>query len=87
MCVGRPLNKNPNSKPYSGNWIFVKPRDMKSIRITYQGEKSKKAWVNELDKIIKDSEKRGWVTSLSREGVDEDAPTVDEYAPPDFLAF
>ena len=60
---------------------------MKSIRITYQGEKSKKAWVNELDKIIKDSEKRGWVTSLSREGVDEDAPTVDEYAPPDFLAF
>jgi len=86
MRVNRPLNKNPTSRPYSDNWIFVKPRDIRSVRITYKGGKSKMIWVNELVEIIKDSENRGWVTSLYRKAT-KDAPTVNEDAAPDFLAF
>jgi hypothetical protein len=86
MRVNRPLNKNPTSRPYSDNWIFVQPRNIKSVRTTYKGEKSKMIWVNKLVEIIKDSENRGWVTSLYRKAT-KDAPTVNEDAAPDFLAF
>ena len=86
MRVNRPLNKNPTSRPYSDNWIFVQPRNIKSVRTTYKEGKSKMIWVNKLVEIIKDSENRGWVTSLYQEAT-EDAPTVNEDTAPDFLAF